>query len=444
MKLWDKGGVAVENIIDAYTVGQDRDLDIHLAPYDVLGSIAHVKMLSEVGLIPAEEAAQIVVELQKIHQSVLDGQFEIEDSVEDVHSQVEFLLTEALGDLGKKVHAARSRNDQVLVDMKMYLRAEVEEIVNLSTELITKLLQLSDQHKDVIIPGYTHLQVAMPSSFGLWFSAFAESLIDDLRMLQGAYDVINQNPLGSAAGYGSSFPIDRELTSRLLGFAHLHYNVVAAQMSRGKSEQSLAFGMASIGQTLGRWAMDICLYNSQNFGFLSFPDHLTTGSSIMPHKKNPDVFEIMRGKMNQLQNLPQQLMMLTTNLPSGYHREFQLLKEVLLPAIFQLKDSLSIAKYMMENVQVNKAAIEDKKYEYMYSVESVNAEVMNGLTFRDAYIKVGQTIEKGEYVPQTEINHSHQGSIGNLCNREIEVKLFKVRKSFNFDTWHQAFSHLLQ
>ncbi|GJM63885.1 argininosuccinate lyase [Persicobacter diffluens] len=444
MKLWDKGGKAVENIIDAYTVGQDRDLDIHLAPYDVLGSMAHVKMLSKVGLVEEAECTEITKGLKEIYKQIENGEFTIQDGVEDVHSQVEFQLTESLGEVGKKVHAARSRNDQVLVDMKMFLRAEVKELVTLSTDLITKLLDLSDKHKKVLIPGYTHLQVAMPSSFGLWFSAYAESLIDDLKLMEGAYEIINQNPLGSAAGYGSSFPIDREMTTRLLGFKNMHYNVVAAQMSRGKSEQALAFAMAAMGQTLGRWAMDICLYNSQNFGFLSFPDHLTTGSSIMPHKKNPDVFEIMRGRMNQIQNLPQQLLMLTTNLPSGYHREFQLLKEVLLPAIFQMKDSLSIASYMMDNIKVNDKAIDDDKYKYMYSVETVNKEVMAGLPFRDAYIKIGKVIEAGDYSPDTEVIHTHHGSIGNLCNRDIEVKLFKVRKAFSFEIWEDAYQALLK
>ena len=443
MKLWDKG-YSIESKIEQYTVGKDRELDLLLAPYDVLGSLAHAQMLESVGLLEAEELRQLQQELKRIHQQVQEGRFTIEYGVEDVHSQVELQLTQALGDAGKKVHSARSRNDQVLVDIKMYLRAEVKEIVALVGELFETLLAGSEQHKGVLIPGYTHLQAAMPSSFGLWFAAYAESLVDDLRLLLAAYGIINQNPLGSGAGYGSSLPINRTLTTELLGFDQLHVNVINAQLSRGKTEQALAFAMAGLGQTLGKLAMDVCLYNSQNFGFLTFPDALTTGSSIMPHKKNPDVFELMRAKSNRLMALPNEINLLTSNLPSGYHRDFQLLKEILFPAIQQLKESLSLCSYMLQRVQINPDAIQDEKYRYLYSVEEVNKRVLAGTPFRQAYKEVGEAIAQGTYQPDGKVHHTHEGSIGNLGLDLIRQKFAEVEGQFRFQKWEGAFEQLLK
>lgn len=442
MKLWDKG-ITIESKIEKYTVGNDILFDALLAPYDVLGSIAHAGMLKEVGLLEAEELEKLKAELVKLYRQAVEGKLEIAQGVEDIHSQVELLLTQKLGDTGKKIHSARSRNDQVLVDIKLYLRAEIKEITELVGELFHTLLESSERYKQVLIPGYTHLQAAMPSSFGLWFGAYAENLVDDLRLLQAAYQVTNQNPLGSGAGYGSSLPINRSLTTQLLGFDHLHVNVVNAQMSRGKTEQALAFAMAGFGQTLGRLAMDVCLYNSQNFGFLTFPDELTTGSSIMPHKKNPDVFELMRAKSNRLMALPNELLMLTSNLPSGYHRDMQLLKEVLFPAIGMLKESLSLCSYMLQRVQINEKAIEDPKYKYLYSVEEVNRQVMAGVPFREAYKNVGEAINNGTYNPAMEVQHTHEGSIGNLGNDLIRRKYQEVQGRFNFAKWEKAFAELL-
>ncbi|AHM62413.1 argininosuccinate lyase [Flammeovirgaceae bacterium 311] len=442
MKLWDKG-FTVENKIESYTVGKDRELDIHLAPYDVLGSLAHATMLQSVGLISEEELEQLKQGLQGIYQQIERGQFTIQDGVEDVHSQVELQLTQQLGDAGKRVHTARSRNDQVLVDLKMYLRAEVKELVGLVSGLFETLLQAAEQHKDILIPGYTHLQAAMPSSFGLWFSAYAESLADDLRLLYAAYGIINQNPLGSGAGYGSSLPINRTLTTELLGFDSMHVNVVNAQLSRGKTELSLAFAMAGISHTLSKLAMDVCLYNSQNFGFLTFPDELTTGSSIMPHKKNPDVFELMRGKSNRQMALPNEIMMLTASMPSGYHRDFQLLKEILFPALEELKNSLGICSYMLQRAKVNPDAIRDDKYKYIYSVEEVNKKVMAGVPFRQAYKEVGAAINDGTYQPALEVQHTHEGSIGNLRLDLIRQKFRSVQQQFSFHKWEQALEKLL-
>ncbi len=442
MKLWDKG-FTVENKIERYTVGKDRELDLLLAPYDVLGSLAHAHMLESVGLITAEEGLQLKKGLQAIYQQIQQGEFTIAEGVEDVHSQVELQLTQQLGDAGKRVHTARSRNDQVLVDIKMYLRAEVSALLALVEELFETLLQGSEQYKSVLIPGYTHLQAAMPSSFGLWFSAYAESLADDLRLLLAAYGTINQNPLGSGAGYGSSLPINRTLTTELLGFDSLHVNVVNAQLSRGKTELSLAFAMAGISHTLGKLAMDVCLYNSQNFGFLTFPDALTTGSSIMPHKKNPDVFELMRAKSNRLMALPNEIMMMTSSLPSGYHRDFQLLKEILFPALEQLKDSLSLCSYMLQRAQINTEAIKEDKYKYIYSVEEVNKLVMQGIPFRQAYKEVGTAINEGTYNPELEVQHTHEGSIGNLRLDLIREKFVGVQQQFSFVKWEQAFESLL-
>ncbi|MBL6448063.1 argininosuccinate lyase [Fulvivirga sp. 29W222] len=422
MKLWDKG-YSIEKNIETFTVGNDRELDLHLAKYDVLGSLAHAQMLKEIGLLSAEELEGIEKEISLILKQIVEDSFEIEDHFEDVHSKVEHLLTEKLGEAGKKIHTARSRNDQVLVDLHLFARDELQEVKGLIRKLFDRLISLSEQYKGVLLPGYTHFQVAMPSSFGLWFGAYAESLIDDIHLLNAAYKIADQNPLGSAAGYGSSFPINRTSTTEKMGFTTLKYNSVAAQMSRGKLEKSISFGLASAAGTLSKLSMDVCLYMSQNFGFVTFPDHLTTGSSIMPHKKNPDVFELVRAKCNKIQALPTELIMVTNNLPSGYHRDFQILKESLFSALFTLKSCLKISEYMLQHIIINKKAIDDPKYDYLYTVESVNKEVINGLPFREAYQKVGQAVQAGTYVPDKDVKHAHEGSIGNLCNEEIKEKM---------------------
>lgn len=432
MKLWQKN-YTVDQQIEQFTVGQDRELDLYLALYDIQGSLAHVQMLEKIGLLEAEEQRLLAKALKELYQEVRHGHFKIEKGIEDVHSQVEFLLTAKLGEVGKKIHSGRSRNDQVLVDLRLFFRAEIKAIAEEVNGLFDQLLRLSEQHKDVLMPGYTHLQIAMVSSFGLWFGAFAESLVDDMQLLQSTYKIINQNPLGSAAGYGSSFPLDRTLTTELLGFDDLNYNVVHAQLGRGKSELFISFALSAIGHTLGKLAMDIGLFMNQNFGFIRFPDELTTGSSIMPHKKNPDVFEITRARCNQLQALPQQVSMLTTNLPSGYHRDFQVLKEVLFPAIQHLKESLTIVTYALQHIEVKKDILNDPKYRYLYSVEEVNKAVLEGLPFRDAYKKIGEAIAKGHFDPDTTIQHTHEGSIGNLCTDQIKGKMSKVIDSFNFE-----------
>lgn len=421
MKLWNKG-YTIENAVEKFTVGNDRILDLALAKYDVLGSIAHGKMLHQIGILTEDEQQSIEQELSKILLAIDEGSFEIEEGFEDIHSKVEYLLTEKLGEAGKKIHTGRSRNDQVLVDLHLYMKAELEQIKSLIKPLFDQLIKLSNEHKDQMLPGYTHLQVAMPSSFGLWFGAYAESLIDDLYFINAAYKVVNQNPLGSAAGYGSSMPLDRSLTTRLLGFESLKYNVVAAQMSRGKAEKSVSFAMASIASTLSKLAMDVCLYMNQNFGFIGFPKELTTGSSIMPHKKNPDVFELVRAKCNKIQALPNELILITNNLPSGYHRDFQLLKEAFMPATESLKDCLQITEFMLNHIQIKTGFMKDSKYDYLYSVELVNELVLSGLSFREAYIQVGQQIEAGDFSSDIEVKHSHEGSIGNLCNEEIQRK----------------------
>lgn len=422
MKLWDKG-YSIEKAIETFTVGNDRELDLHLAKYDALGSLAHAQMLKEIGLLSGEELEGVEKELNLILKQIEDGSFEIEAHFEDVHSKIEHLLTEKLGEAGKKIHTARSRNDQVLVDLHLFSKEEINEVKDLISKLFDRLIALSEQHKDILLPGYTHFQVAMPSSFGLWFGAYAESLIDDIHLLNAAYKVADQNPLGSAAGYGSSFPIDRTSTTERMGFSTMKYNSVAAQMSRGKLEKSISFGLASTAGTLSKLAMDVCLYMSQNFGFITFPDHLTTGSSIMPHKKNPDVFELVRAKCNNIQALPTELIMITNNLPSGYHRDFQILKESLFSALFTLKSCLEISEYMLQHIIINKKAIDDPKYDYLYTVESVNKEVINGLPFREAYQKIGQAVQAGTYKPDKEVKHTHEGSIGNLCNEEIRGKM---------------------
>jgi len=431
-KLWQKNYPLDQRISD-FTIGRDRELDLELAPFDILGTIAHVTMLEEVDLIDGPAARRCKAQLRELYRQAIDGSFTIEEGVEDVHSQVELLLTRALGDDGKKVHSGRSRNDQVLVDLRLYFRHRIQTIVEQTAELSRTLTGLSEEHKEKLIPGYTHLQVAMVSSFGLWFGAYGEALIDDLRMWKAAYDTVDQNPLGSAAGYGSSFPLDRDRTTELLGFSAPVVNVVAAQMGRGKTELTVAFAIAGLAQTIGKMAMDVCLYSSQNFGFLQLPDDLTTGSSIMPHKKNPDVFELLRGRCNLLQTLPAQMSQLTGNLPSGYHRDFQLLKEAIFPALDQLESGLAIAIYALPRTRVRAQELPtDPRYTYLYSVEAVNKLVLEGVPFRDAYVKVGKDIEAGTFEPPTELEHTHLGSLGNLGNERIAEKLEVVMEQFNF------------
>lgn len=445
MKLWQKDQASLKEV-EQFTVGNDRYFDLSLAAHDILGSIAHATMLETIGLLSTEEKDALVAELRQLYQRTQPGAslpFAIQEDVEDVHSQVELLLTEKLGDTGKKIHAARSRNDQVLLDVKLYLRSELEAIVRAIEPFFALLQAQSECFKDDLLPGYTHLQIAMPSSFGLWFGAYAESLVDDLVTLQAAYEVVNKNPLGSAAGYGSSFPIDRSLTTKLLGFATLSHNVVYAQMGRGKAERIVAQALANVADTLARLSMDMCLYLSQNFGFVSFPAELTTGSSIMPHKKNPDVFELIRGKCNVLKALPNEIMMLTTNLPSGYHRDLQLLKEHLFPAFGTLKDCLEMAGLMLSHIEVNKGILEDPRYRYVFSVEEVNKLVLAGVPFRDAYRQVGLAIEAGEFNYTTKVQHTHEGSIGRLCNEQVAQQLQLVLGRFGFGQVHAALDSLL-
>ena len=426
MKLWNKG-FEPDKMIEEFTVGNDRELDLRLARYDVEGSMAHITMLESIGLLAADELAPLLEALAEIREDILRGNFTIEEGVEDVHSQVEFLLTAKLGDLGKKIHSGRSRNDQVLLDLKLFMRDELKKISDATAALCERLLELSEAHKGVLMPGYTHLQVAMPSSFGLWFGAYAETLCDDLQLLAAAYRIADQNPLGSAAGYGSSFPLNRTMTTELLGFHNLHYNVVAAQMSRGKTEQAAAMAIAAIASTLARFAMDVCMWNSQNFGFISFPDNLTTGSSIMPHKKNPDVFEIMRGKCNRLTALPNEVALLTSNLPLGYNRDLQLLKDITFPATTVLVECLEMADFMLQHIRINPDILNDPKYDYLFTVEDVNRMVLEGTPFRDAYRIVGEAVQRGEYKPTRTVHHTHEGSIGNLCTERIADKLRAVR-----------------
>lgn len=441
MKIWQKN-IDVNQMVEKFTVGNDRELDMQLAKADVLGSLAHTKMLHKIGLLTHEDLNLVQVGLKQIFQEIENNQFEISPEVEDVHSQVEWLLTQRVGEAGKKIHSGRSRNDQVLVDLKLYFRMEIEEIVQLMKDLFHRLQFLSEKHKNVLIPGYTHLQIAMPSSFGLWFGAYAESLVDDLEMMVAAWNVCNKNPLGSAAGYGSSFPLDRTMTTELLGFSDLNYNVVYAQMGRGKSERIFAQAMSSVSATLGKFAMDVCLYINQNFGFISFPDHLTTGSSIMPHKKNPDVFELIRGRCNRIQALPNEIALLTTNLPSGYHRELQLLKENLFPAILSLKQCLEMTDFMLEHIEIKDNVLEDSKYDYLFSVEVVNNEVLKGMSFREAYRKIGADIEEGNFKPSKDIQHTHEGSIGNLCTDQIKTAFNQTLDKFDFQKVNQALQNL--
>lgn len=426
-QLWNKG-FEPDKMIERFTVGNDRELDLRLARYDVLGSIAHIKMLCKIGLLTEEELSRLVPALEDILHSIESGEFTIEDGVEDVHSQVEFILTERLGDIGKKIHSGRSRNDQVLVDLKLFFRDELKRISEAVNRLFTRLQSLSEEHRDKLMPGYTHLQVAMPSSFGLWFGAYAESLTDDMQMVVAAYNIANQNPLGSAAGYGSSFPLDREMTTELLGFSNPHYNVVAAQMSRGKTERAVATAIASVASTLGHLAMDVCMWMCNNFGFVSFPDELTTGSSIMPHKKNPDVFEIMRGKCNRLQSLPNELTILTANLPLGYNRDLQLMKDIVFPATDELVDCLDMADFMLSHIRIKENILDDPRYDYIFTVEDVNKMVVEGTPFRDAYKKVGMAVQEKRYKPTREVHHTHLGSIGNPANERIADKMTMLLK----------------
>ncbi|MDM8158709.1 argininosuccinate lyase [Labilibaculum sp. K2S] len=442
MKLWDKG-VKVDKKIEQFTVGMDRELDIQLAPFDVLGSLAHIEMLESIGLLEKTELKLIQEELRNIYSSIKNNAFVIEDGTEDVHSQVEYQLTLALGDIGKKIHSGRSRNDQVLLDLKLFTRNKLEEIVREGRLLFDELIAKSNENKDVLIPGYTHLQVAMPSSFGLWFGAYAESLTDDMMVLQAAYKVVNQNPLGSGAGYGSSFPLNRQMTTDLLGFRDLSYNVVYAQMGRGKMEFTVLSALANMAMTIGKLAMDACLYNCQNFNFLSFPDELTTGSSIMPHKKNPDVFELIRAHANALQMLPAQIQAVTSNLPSGYHRDYQLTKEFFMPAFDKMIACLEMTRIMLSEVKINKDVLKDERYKYMFTVEEVNRMVLNGVPFRDAYKKIGQIVEEGTFEYEGKVNHVHEGSIGNLCNDKIVDKMNEIFVGFNFNKTKEAYMNLL-
>ena len=431
MKLWNKG-FEPDKAIEDFTVGADRELDLRLARYDVQGSMAHIRMLESIGLIESAELPVLLAALERIAQSIERGEFTIEEGVEDVHSQVELMLTRELGDMGKKIHSGRSRNDQVLVDLKLFMRDEMKRVAQSVKQLFDRLQSLSNEHKDTLMPGYTHLQVAMPSSFGLWFGAYAESLVDDLEMVAAAYNIANQNPLGSAAGYGSSFPLNRTMTTQLLEFADLHYNVVAAQMSRGKTERAAAYAIASVASTLGKFAMDVCLFMCQNYGFISFPDNLTTGSSIMPHKKNPDVFEIMRGKCNRLQAVPNEISLLTTNLPLGYHRDLQLLKDIIFPATTTLCQCLEMCDFMLQNIIVKQNILDDERYNYLFTVEDVNRLTLSGVPFREAYKQVGMAVQRGEYTPTRSVEHTHEGSIGNLCNDKIAEKMNKVLEKFAF------------
>ncbi len=443
MKLWSKGATQTASAIERFTVGHDREMDQLLAPYDILGSLAHCKMLAAVKLLTQSECNQLVKELRDLYNQSITQGITIPPQAEDIHSYIEALLTEKLGDTGKKIHAARSRNDQVLVDVKLYIRNEIESLVEAVQPLFSLLIQQSERFKHHLLPGYTHLQLAMPSSFGLWMGAYAESMVDDVITLQSAYRVVNKNPLGSAAGYGSSFPINRSLTTELLGFEALNYNVVYAQMGRGKAERITSAAMANLADTLAKMSMDACLYLNQHFNFISFPAELTTGSSIMPHKKNPDVFELIRAKCNQLRALPNEILMVTTNLPSGYHRDLQILKEHMFPAFQTLKDCLEMMQLMISQITVRENILTDEKFAYLFSVEEVNKLVLQGVPFRDAYVQVGKSIEAGTFRYQTEIHHTHEGSIGNLCNPQITSLMQEVVAGFQFTRVQQAIASLL-
>lgn len=441
MKLWDKG-TSVDKKIEEFTVGKDRELDVELAPFDIMGTMAHITMLSKVGLLSADDLALLLPELKRLYKETLKGNFVIEDGVEDVHSQVELMLTRSLGEVGKKVHSGRSRNDQVLLDLKLYTRHQMEIMTEAISQLFTSLQQKSEEHKEDLMPGYTHLQVAMPSSFGLWFGAYAESLTDDMHFLLSAWRIVNQNPLGAAAGYGSSFPLDRKLTTEILGFDDLSYNVVYAQMGRGKMERSVAMAISSVAATIGKLATDACLFMSQNFGFIGLPPEMTTGSSIMPHKKNPDVFELIRARCNKLQALPNQISLITGNLPSGYFRDLQLIKEIFIPAFAEIMSCLELTAFAVEKMTIQKDLMKNPLYKYAFSVEEVNRRVLQGVPFRDAYKQVGIEIEKGEFKIPEEIHHTHKGSIGNLCTQEIKNKMNSTLEQFNFAQVNSAIEKL--
>lgn len=442
-KLWEKN-FEVNKEIERFTVGKDRDMDLYLAKYDVLGSMAHITMLESIGLLEKDELDKLLIELKNIYAICESGKFRIEEGVEDVHSQVELMLTQKLGDMGKKIHSGRSRNDQVLIDLKLYTRHELKEIVDSVKLLFDELIGKSNQYKDVLMPGYTHLQIAMPSSFGLWFGAYAEGLADDMLFLQAAYKMTNRNPLGSAAGYGSSFPLNRTMTTKLLGFDSMDYNVVYAQMGRGKMERNVAFALSTVAGTLAKMAFDACMFNCQNFNFVKLPKECTTGSSIMPHKKNPDVFELIRAKSNKIQSLPQQIMLIMNNLPVGYFRDLQIIKEVFLPAFDELKDCLQMAAYIINKMEVNEHILENSMYDPMFSVEEVNKLASAGMPFRDAYKKVGLEIEAGTFKADRNIHHTHEGSIGNLCNDKIQNLMEETLKGFNFERMTNAEKELLK
>lgn len=442
-KLWEKS-VQVDKDVERYTVGLDREMDIYLAPYDILGSMAHITMLESIGLLAKDELDTLLAALRDIYSDAVAGRFVIEDGVEDVHSQVELMLTRRLGDIGKKIHSGRSRNDQVLVDLRLFIRSKIEEVVECVTRLFDTLQRQSERYKEVLMPGYTHLQVAMPSSFGLWFGAYAESLADDLMVLLAAYRVNDRNPLGSAAGYGSSFPLNRTMTTELLGFASLDYNVVYAQMGRGKTERIVANAIAGIAATVSKLAFDACMFSSQNFGFVKLDDRFTTGSSIMPHKKNPDVFELTRAKCNKIQSLPAQIMLITNNLPSGYFRDLQIIKEAFLPMFDEMKSILAMTEEMIAHISVNEHILDDDRYRFMFSVEEVNRLTAAGMPFRDAYKKVGLDIEAGNFTPCKEVHHTHEGSIGNLCTERIAALYRHTLEQFDFERYHKAFENLLK
>ena len=442
MKLWDKG-TAINQLIETFTIGRDTEMDFFLAEFDVLGSLAHIQMLESIGLLTATELRLLSAALRGIYSDIKAGNFEIESGSEDVHTQVELMLTRKLGDIGKKIHSGRSRNDQVLLDLKLFTRSEIKAVVDQTFDLFEVLIAQSEEFKEVLMPGYTHLQVAMPSSFGLWFGAYAESLIDDLILMQAAYQIADQNPLGSAAGYGSSFPLNRQMTTDLLGFESMNYNVIYAQMGRGKVEKNVAFALASIAGTLSKLAYDVCLFMSQNFNFVALPDELTTGSSIMPHKKNPDVFELLRSHCNHIQSVPNQILLMTNNLPSGYFRDLQLIKEIYLPAFAELKSCLAIASFAISNIKLNLKIMEDPRYDYVYSVEEVNKRVLEGVPFREAYRQVGESINNGHFQPDKSLHHTHEGSIGNLCLSEVSERMAKIINRFNFDRSENAFRELL-
>jgi len=443
MKLWQKDKASLKEV-EIFTVGKDREMDMYLAAFDVIGSLAHIEMLESVGLLTKDELSQLQIELKKIYKQIQKNEFKLQDDVEDIHSQVELLLTEKLGDTGKKIHSARSRNDQVLVDVKLFLRNELEELIKTIQPFFDLLQSQSEKYKNHLLPGYTHLQLAMPSSFGLWFGAYSESLVDDVITIKAAYDVVNKNPLGSAAGYGSSFPINRTLTTKLLGFDDLNYNVVYAQMGRGKAERIVAQSLSNVADTLAKLSMDACLYLNQNFGFISFPNELTTGSSIMPHKKNPDVFELVRSHCNRIKALPNEIMLMTTNLPSGYHRDLQLLKEHLFPAFKTLRDCIEMAGLMLSQIQIKENILADENNKYLFSVEEVNKLVNGGMPFRDAYNKVAMDIEAGNFKYDISIAHTHEGSIGNLCTAEIKKQMQKAVESFPFASAQSAIDNMLK